>query len=283
MNPTAKSLVLDLLSTLRRGTMPVAALVEAGALFGLAENNVRVALARLLAAGTVERDERGCYRLGPATDAVNRQVASWRTIDQRLRPWTAGRWLAVHTGGLDRHARARGRRERALRFLGFADLDPGLAIRPANLREPVLETSARLHGLGLEPEATLGVLSGLSPGTEVRARSLWDTRGLAEGYRRSFTDLDASERHLATLPAGKAMAESFLVGGRVMRQLVFDPLLPEPIVPASERSTLVAALRHYDRLGRSCWARFLGRHGVPNLRAPTDSRIPGGATRLELH
>ena len=36
MKPTAKSLVLDLLSTLQRGTMPVRALVDAGALFGLA-------------------------------------------------------------------------------------------------------------------------------------------------------------------------------------------------------------------------------------------------------
>ena len=34
MTPTAKSLVLDLLATVRRGTVPVRALVRAGELFG---------------------------------------------------------------------------------------------------------------------------------------------------------------------------------------------------------------------------------------------------------
>ncbi|MGI9591183.1 MAG: PaaX family transcriptional regulator, partial [Myxococcota bacterium] len=64
--PRPKSLILDLLSTRRRGSMPVAALVEAAALFGIAEGSLRVALSRLLAEGRVERDERGAYRLGPA-------------------------------------------------------------------------------------------------------------------------------------------------------------------------------------------------------------------------
>jgi len=45
-HPTAKSLTIDLLSTLRGGSMPVRALVASGALFGIAENNVRVTLAR---------------------------------------------------------------------------------------------------------------------------------------------------------------------------------------------------------------------------------------------
>ena len=88
---SAKSLILDLLSTLRRGTMPVAALVEAGQIFGLADNNIRVALARLLAAGSIERDARGCYRLGPTAVPVRQQVVSWRHIDQRIRTWEPGR------------------------------------------------------------------------------------------------------------------------------------------------------------------------------------------------
>jgi phenylacetic acid degradation operon negative regulatory protein len=283
VTPAAKSLILDLLSTLRRGTMPVAALVEAGALFGLAENNVRVALARLLAAGSIERDERGRYRMGHAATPVNEHVGSWRRIDQRLRPWEPGCWLAVHTGHLDGPARARKPRARALHFLGFAELEPGLALRPANLREAPQETAAHLYDLGLEREALVGLLSNLSPASEMRASGLWDTAGLTEGYRHSRAALASSEQHLANLAPEEAMVESFLLGGRVMRQLVFDPLLPEPIVPAAERGALVAALRHYDRIGRACWASFLGRHAVPSFRAPADTRISDGATRLTLH
>ena len=55
MQTTARSLILDLLSTLRRGTMPVRALVEAGALLGIEENNIRVSLARFYASGRIER------------------------------------------------------------------------------------------------------------------------------------------------------------------------------------------------------------------------------------
>ena len=50
--------------------MPVRALVAAGRSFGIAENSIRVALTRLHAAGTVERDERGRYRLGARAEAT---------------------------------------------------------------------------------------------------------------------------------------------------------------------------------------------------------------------
>ncbi len=63
MVPTAKTLLLDLLSTVSHGSCPVRALLEAAELFGIRENSLRVALVRLRAGGLVERDERGCYRL----------------------------------------------------------------------------------------------------------------------------------------------------------------------------------------------------------------------------
>src|SRR5262245_45204482 len=129
---TAKSLILDLLSTLRGGSMPVRALVAAGDIFGLEENGMRVALARLLAAGLVERDERGQYRPGSRAEALQREVTSWRTVEDGLRRWQA-EWVGVHVGALPRGPRARVARTRALRLLGFRELVPGLEIRPDNL------------------------------------------------------------------------------------------------------------------------------------------------------
>ena len=78
------------------------------------------------------------------------------------------------------------------------------------------------------------------------------------------------------------MVESFLLGGRVIRQIVLDPLLPEPMVPAAERTALVDAMRPYDRAGRACWASFMrGFDVLPEARAPVDLRIVDGAGRLE--
>jgi phenylacetic acid degradation operon negative regulatory protein len=281
VRPTAKSLTLDLLSTLSGGTMPVGALIEAADLFGIQENALRVALARLLAAGQVERDERGRYRLGAQAQPIDRRVTSWRRIVERARPWD-GDWLAVHTAGLaprpaERQLR---RRARALRFLGFETLASGLALRPNNLRGALDAVRDELRVLGLEAGALVFELRALDPATDARARGLWDVTALCGAYRQSLADLAASERALQVASEPQAMVESFLLGGRVIRQLVLDPLLPEPIVPTAERDALVEAMRRYDRLGRACWAGFRDRHGLTGRRAPADTRIPDGAARL---
>ena len=54
--------------------MPVRALVSAAALFGITQNNVRVALARLLLRERLERNERGLYLLTPAARAIGGSV-----------------------------------------------------------------------------------------------------------------------------------------------------------------------------------------------------------------
>ena len=64
------------------------------------------------------------------------------------------------------------------------------------------------------------------------------------------------------------MVESFLLGGRVIRELVLDPQLPEPLAPEAERRALVAAMRRYDRAGRRAWASFMSRLGAPHMSAP---------------
>src|SRR5215470_10530820 len=99
--PSPRSLVLDLLSSLRGGSMPVGALVAAAALFGIPENGLRVAVTRLLAAGALLRDERGRYRLGPAAAALDERVVAWRRLEERASRWS-GAWLAVRREGLPR-------------------------------------------------------------------------------------------------------------------------------------------------------------------------------------
>lgn len=276
MSPRPKSLILDLLSSLRRGSMPVRALVAAGALFGIAGNSVRVALARLLAAGLVERDERGRYRLGPGAQATNERIRSWRRIEAAQIPWQ-GEWIGAH--GVARPAagvrspRSRQADARALRFLGFRWLETDLALRPANLRGGITGVREQLWQLGLEPKVLIFSVGELSATTEARAVALWDAAALARGYDESHRALIASEDRLRELSRDRAMVESFLLGGQIIRQLVLDPLLPEPIAPAEPRHRVVEAMRRYDALGRECWADFLASFGLPHLRTPADMRL----------
>jgi phenylacetic acid degradation operon negative regulatory protein len=266
--PTAKGLTLDLLSSLRGEAMPVAALVAAAGLFGIDENALRVAIARLLGAGQIARDERGSYRLGAAAHAIDRRVLGWRAAELRIAKWTGGWWL-VRAGTLPpARARARRHRERALSLLGFAELAPGLALRPDNLRASLAELRAELRALGLERDALIAHVGELDADHEARARRLWRRESFAAAYRRSLAELEASEARLARLPEERAMVESFMLGGRVIRELVLDPLLPEPFAPEAERRALVAALQRYDRAGRRAWASFMARFGAPHVGTP---------------
>ncbi len=266
--PTAKSLTLDLLSSLRGGAMPVAALVAAARLFAIDENALRVAIARLLRAGQLVRDERGSYRLGAAARAVDERVLAWRDAESRTQRWSGGWWLLRASALPAARSRARRTREQALRLLGFASLAPELALRPDNLRVSSAELQSELAALGLERGALLARAAELDPASDARARALWSRDASALAYRRSLGELSASGARLAQLPEERAMVESFLLGGRVIRELVLDPLLPEPLAPETLRRELIRRMREYDRLGRRAWARFLARFGAPHALTP---------------
>src|ERR1700745_1831370 len=101
MAPTAKSLILELLIANSDHDLPVRAAIAAGALFGISENNARVAFARLSSEGLIEAAGRGAYRLTDAADHLAREVASWRSAEGSVRAWH-GAYLAVHSGPLGR-------------------------------------------------------------------------------------------------------------------------------------------------------------------------------------
>ncbi len=247
--------------------MPVRALVPAGALFGFTSNNLRVTLARLLSRGLVDRDERGVYRLAVAARAVQSQVASWTDLHERMVPWN-GSWVGVHTGGLPRGARsAQRRRQRALDFLGMRALAPHLWVRPDNLTGGVPDVRRRLQALGLAADAPVFALAVLDDAAETRARALWDTATLRAGYYEMVATLEASAARLSTLPLVDALVEAFLLGRDAIRLLVFDPLLPEPLVPPDERDALVQCMRRYDRQGHDLWSVFRHQRGGPPIES----------------
>ena len=259
MTPSAKSLILDLLSTLpRRYPVPVGALVRAGAIFDLGENSLRVALARLRSRGLVESDERGLYRLGATAHAVNRQVRRWRTVEDAVCAWD-GSWVAVERGEPARGDRgATQRRARALRLLGFRAWAGRLELRPNNLLGGIEAVRNRLDTLGVGSPTLVFRLSELDTAAERTARSLWHVHVLEAGYEATCARLETSATRLPALSHDAAMAESFRLGGEAVRQIVFDPLLPAPIVATQKRSELVEAMRRYDRLGRRIWKGWAG-------------------------
>lgn len=231
--------------------------VTACGLFGIRENSVRVALVRLVANGLVEVVGRGAYRLGPEAMGLAADVAGWREIEQRGRPWGGG-WIAVHAGGLGRSDRAVvQRRERALAMLGLRELERGLYLRPDNLEGGVSGVRERLLVLGMEADAAVFAVQELDLAREKRARTLWDSEDLTRSYRNSRGRLESWLARRGKLDQDTIVRESYLLGNDAIRQIIFDPLLPEPLIDIHERRAFVDAVKYFDREGRVIWRKQL--------------------------
>jgi phenylacetic acid degradation operon negative regulatory protein len=274
MRTTAKRALLQLLSAARPLEVPAAVLVAAGEVLGFSENNVRVTLARLVAAGTVEIGARGVYRLGQSASVLGEQVRGWRDLERQVRRWDGG-WTSVFVGDLSRTDRAAlARRERALRLLGFRPLARGLEVRPDNLEGGAPAIRARLHALGLEPSAPVFRAEGFDVDTEGRARALWESERLTGGYKQTRERIQKWLAVAGDLTPEIAAREAFHFGGEVLRRIIFDPRLPEPLVDVGERRAMLEAARKLDVFGRRLWARLFGTpHGLVATTEEEHERI----------
>lgn len=253
MKPKARNLIMDLLLASEGQPLSVREFIAGCALFNISENNVRVALVRLSAEGLIEAAERGSYQLSGSAHELADEVATWRTAEQRVRPWKGG-YLAVHCGALGRSDRgALRRRDRALQMLGFRELERGLLVRPDNIADGVATVRQRLYTLGLEPEACVFVADSFDAERETRIRSLWNGKALTATYKKLSAKLEAWMERATTLEPDVAAREAFLLGGKAIREVVFDPLLPEPLVDVEARHAFVETVRRFDRFGQAIW------------------------------
>ncbi len=259
-----RSLVLSLiLGAEARGdaALGVRELIAACALFELPENNVRVALARAVAAGQLSTPRRGAYALSAQSRPLADEVGRWRSLEDQIVEWR-GDWLAVHVGATGRSDRPALRaRERAFGILGLAEFERGLHLRPDNLAGGVASLRERLAHLvpqGTEL-GTVFVLGGLAAADAERAAALWDAAALDAHYRDTTARLSAWLEGARALPLERAARESFELGHAAIRSLVFDPLLPAPLVDAAARSRFIKTVARFDDAGKAVWQRFLKR------------------------
>jgi phenylacetic acid degradation operon negative regulatory protein len=257
MSPNPKHLILNLLQAADDNTLTSREAVGSCKLFGIRENNVRVALVRLSAAGLVEAASRGSYRLGPQASTLSSDVALWRSAEERVCEWQ-GAWLVVSAGALSRSDRVALRaRERALALVGFRLLDSHLFVRPDNLTGHAAMVRERLYKLGLDAQAPVFSVQDLDPLREYQARRLWKGEVLNASYRQTREKLEDWMQRVDLLDLETAAREAFLLGNDAIRQLVYDPLLPEPLVDVVERRAFTATVKRFDDVGRTIWRRLL--------------------------
>lgn len=254
LNP--KDLILTLLLAADDRELEAREAVSACALFGVRANSVRVALVRLNAAGLIEAVGRGSYRLGAKAVGLAGELGLWKQAEARIRPWQ-GDWLMVHTGELKRSDKpAMNRRQRALRLAGFEALQRDIYLRPDNLVEDIAALRQRLQRLGLDVEAPVWRATDLDSASEARARTLWDGPALTMQYRESTRRIREWLAKMPALDLDEAARESFLLGNAVIRQMIYDPLLPDPLVDSAARRDCLAAVQDIDEVGHDIWRRL---------------------------
>jgi phenylacetic acid degradation operon negative regulatory protein len=203
---SARSAVLSALLGHHPPRLPARQLVRIGALFGIAEGTVRVALSRMVAAGDLIQEDR-FYTLSERL--LERQARQDESRDPHTRPWD-GTWeVAVVTA--ERRAPAdRAAFRHTMTTLRLAELREGTWLRPANLvrewPESVTAQCTLIDGLPHSDPTPL----------------LWDLDGWAAEARRLEGALERAD----------GLAEGFLVSAAVLRHLLADPLLPEELLPA---------------------------------------------------
>ncbi|MDX1496344.1 MAG: PaaX family transcriptional regulator C-terminal domain-containing protein [Salinisphaeraceae bacterium] len=256
MQPTAKKLILGLLLAREGQPLTVREAINACALFNITENNVRVTLVRLSGEGLIESHGRGAYVLGPAAITTASEVAHWHEAEARLQPWS-GSYICVHTSTLGRSDRkALRRREWALNILGMRELERGLYLRPDNLAGGVDGVRQRLLSLGLEAAAAVFVATDFDRERRQHIEQLWDGSALNNLYNKETQRLERWMERCQELEADVAARESYLMGSKAIRQLVFDPWLPEPMIDAAARHHFLQTVQRFDECGKAIWAQL---------------------------
>ena len=185
----ARHLILDLLYASKNSTLSIKRILTAAELLGISENGIRVAVARLNQENVIQAVERGVYQL-----LEKKFDTSFISLNKHPDMQTATTWnekyVLVYTGALGRVDRtALSKREKALHYYGFQELEQNVFIRPDNLTLSLSTLKTAAIQFGLDSDARFFQVSQLESETEVR--DLWDIEELHQTYNVVQHDINA--------------------------------------------------------------------------------------------
>lgn len=250
---SARALILDLLAIGDETSYTTAQLVRAGALYGIGSGGIRSAITRLNADGRIAQIERGRYALGGEAEPLQQRLRDWRSVLTQRVPWNGG-WLMAVASPVERADRNLWRRTlKALDFNGFAELDPGIWVRPDNLARGTEGTRERLAQFRHAQSLLVVSADGFDQERLARLPGLWEAESIAAPLLRTAANLDRHLAEIANQPSDTAAATALLWGRMAVRAIVHDPLLPERLCPSAPLENLIEKMDAYDRTGRALW------------------------------
>lgn len=256
-NLTPRRLIVSLFNTSNVNTLTIGQLISAGALFDFEASSVRMAVTRLIKDQLICSVERGVYCSGKEAEALYSEIQRWRTADKEMKPWQ-GDWLLALTGHLGRTNKSQLRSmTRAFQLYGFAEIELGVWIRPANLIKHIDEVYQNLLEIGVREQSYLVTVNEIASHHHRAWLTQWPAEKLQARYRETIDRLNSSRQSFAKMTTQEAARESLLLGEAAIRLINLDPLLPREIIDTDEFQNLVSCMLAYDELGQFYWQTFL--------------------------
>jgi phenylacetic acid degradation operon negative regulatory protein len=261
---TARSVIASTLLGTHPPVLSARVLVRSGAMFGISEGTVRVALTRMANAGELSTDGSGRYELiGHLRNRQRRQDESRSGVNDSAngKRWD-GEWEMAAVVGEGRTAVERTDLRIAMGRLRFGELREGFWLRPANLLPDRLAADR-----SIAEQWTIS-LSGRPSDAKAVAEQLWDLSSwsassveLLHQLRDGVTDL----RKTGAKPrSAESLAQWFTTNATVLRHLQADPLLPTALLPSDwPGKQLRETFEVFDTAFLERWRAWLHPQGSP--------------------
>lgn len=232
---TARSVVLSGLLGAHPPRLRPREVVRLGALFGIAEGTIRVALSRMSAAGDLVQQD-GWYQLPERL--IERQERQDESRNPRVTQWR-GTWEMVVVTADRRERTDRARFRRTMLNLLLAELREGVWLRPDNLLRSLPDSVLdHCEIFSIRPESDPAALAVMS----------WDLDGWADRARLLGEAMDAAS----------GLADGFVVSAAVLQHLLADPVLPVELLPAGwPGAALRASYDEFDSAHRTLLRSYL--------------------------
>lgn len=232
----------------------------AAELLDISENGVRVAVTRLAQEGLIHAVERGVYQLREKkfdTSAVSLN----KTANMQITATWDHRYILVYTGSLGRVDRsALSKREKALGYYGFQELEQNLFIRPDNLSLDLNTFKHAVIQFGLDPEARFFGVSEVE--NEAEIQKLWNIQQLNQNYIRTSQHIQAWFQTAEQLDLEHAAKSAFYLGKEALFTLRADTLLPTEWIDHAARHQFELDGRAMEQQGQWLWQQYFASHRI---------------------
>ncbi|WP_216935651.1 MULTISPECIES: hypothetical protein [unclassified Acinetobacter] len=256
----ARHLVLDLLYASKDSTLSIKRMLAAAELLDISDNGIRVAVARLNQENIIQSVKRGVYQLVEKKFDTSFISLNKQPYMQTATTWD-GKYVLVYTGALGRVDRtALSKREKALRYYGFQELEQNVFIRPDNLTLSLSILKTATIEFGLDPDARFFQVSQLENETDVR--SLWNIPTLHQTYHAVQHDINEWFKNHPDPTLADAAKSAFYLGKSALFSLRADPLLPAEWIDADARHQFELTVRKIEKQGQFLWQQYFKDQGV---------------------